>query len=96
MLEKFKWWHAALIAVLLLTVLAPVASAYPDGLEKVAAEKGFLGKALEPLFDIMPDYAIPGVGGRSVALMIVTLLGAAILFGIGYGLARLLKGKSEA
>jgi hypothetical protein len=93
---KFKWWYGALILAFLLAILAPLASSSPDGLEKVAEDKGFVGKALGPVFEVIPDYAVPGVTNEAVATVLAGILGALILFGIGYGLAKLLRAKSEA
>lgn len=93
---KFKWWYGALILAFLLAILSPLASSSPDGLERVAEDKGFIGTALEPVFEIVPDYTIPGITNEAVATIAAGILGTLILFGIGYGLAKLLKAKSEA
>jgi hypothetical protein len=93
---KFKWWHGVLILALLLAILSPLASSSPDGLERVAADKGFIGAALNPFFEIMPDYVIPGMTNEALAIILAGLLGTLILFGIGYGLAKLLRTKGEA
>jgi hypothetical protein len=92
---KLKWWHVALILVLLLAILSPLASSSPDGLERVAHDKGFIGAAINPLLKIVPDYVIPGVTNESLAVILAGLLGTLILFGIGYGLANLLRAKRE-
>ncbi len=92
---KFKWWHGALILALILAVLSPLASSWPDGLERVAKDKGFIGTALGPLFKVMPDYVIPGVTNETVAKILAGLVGVLILFGVGYGLAKLLRTKGE-
>jgi hypothetical protein len=93
---KFKWWHGALILALLLAILAPLASSSPDGLERVAEDKGFIDVALAPIFNIFPDYVIPGVSNEAVATILAGIVGTVILFGIGYGLAKLLRAKGEA
>src|SRR4030042_3020847 len=93
---KFKWWHGVLILALLLAILTPLASSSPDGLERVAEDKGFINVALAPIFNVFPDYVIPGVSNEAVATILAGLLGTLILFGIGYGLAKLLRVKGEA
>lgn len=93
---KFKWWYGALLLALLLVILSPLASSSPDGLERVAEDKGFIEKALEPVFNIIPDYVVPGVANEALATIMAGVIGILILFGIGYGLARLLKAKNEA
>ena len=93
---KFKWWHGALILALFLALLSPLASSSPDGLEKVAEDKGFIDTALEASYNIIPDYAIPGIANDAVATILAGIIGTLVLFGIGYGLAKLLKAKDEA
>jgi len=93
---KFKWWHGALLLALLLAILSPLASSSPDGLERVAEDKGFIGAALEPFFEIVPDYVVPGVTNEALATIIAGIVGTLVLFGIGYGLAKLLRAKGEA
>ena len=92
---KFKWWHGVLILALLLAILSPLASSSPDGLERVAEDKGFIDVALAPIFNIFPDYVIPGVTNEAAATILAGIVGTGILFGIGYGLAKLLKAKGE-
>jgi hypothetical protein len=93
---KFKWWHGVLILALFLAILSPMASSSPDGLERVAEDKGFIDVALAPFFNIFPDYVIPGVTNKVLSIILAGLSGTLILFGIGYGLAKLLRTKSEA
>ena len=44
-------------------VVSWFASTHPDGLERVAEDHGFIGKAIGPLFSILPDYTVPGLSG---------------------------------
>jgi len=90
---KFKWWHGALIFALFLALLAPLASSSPDGLERVAEVKGFIETAQGAVFEVIPDYVMPGVGNNAGATILAGLLGTLILFGIGYGLAQALRAK---
>lgn len=87
---KVKWWHIGLLLALVIATLSPMASAWPDGLEWVAEEKGFIEVAEEPLFDLIPDYVFPGIGNEAVATILAGLVGTVTLFAIGYGMARLL------
>jgi hypothetical protein len=88
---KFKWWHVGLLIALGLAILSPLASPWPDGLEKVAEDKGFIGAALEPAFEVIPDYVFPGLGNEALATILAGLVGTLVLFGLGYGLGALLK-----
>ncbi len=90
---KFKWWHGVLILALFLALLSPLASSSPDGLERVAEDKGFMETAREAVFEIIPDYVLPGMGNEAGATILAGIIGTLMLFGIGYGLAQLLKAK---
>jgi len=95
-----KFVFAALVVSFVLAILlSPFASSSPDGLEKVAEDKGFLSKAegaevweSSPI----PDYAMPGLGEGAAATGAAGLAGVAITFAFGYGLAKLLKKKEVA
>jgi hypothetical protein len=93
---KSKWWIIGLSVALLLAVLSPMASAFPDGLERVAEDHEFVDKAIEPAFTVIPDYALPGIDNEATATIIAGLLGTLLLFGIVFGLANILKSKHEA
>ncbi len=88
---KLKWWHVGLLIALGLAILSPLASPWPDGLERVAEDKGFIEAALEPAFEIIPDYVVPGLGNEALATILAGLIGTLILFGAGYGLGAVLK-----
>jgi len=57
------WW--ALIIAVALAIASPLASAYPDGLEWVAGQRGFLDSAQGPVYEIIPDYVLPGVSNEA-------------------------------
>ena len=88
---KIKWWHVGLLIALGLAILSPLASSWPDGLERVAEDKGFIEAALEPAFEVIPDYVFPGLGNEALATILAGLVGTLILFGASYGLGALLK-----
>jgi len=87
---KSKWWLVALSICLVVAVLSPLASSSPDGLERVAADKGFIGLAGGAPFQIIADYVFPGVQNEAVATMIAGVIGTLLLFGLAYGVAWLL------
>lgn len=76
-------------AVLIAAVLSPWASALPDGLEKVAIEKGFIskseGKGMGPA--MIPDYLFPGIENQALATSAGGVLGTLIVFGAAYKFA---------
>lgn len=93
---KFQWWHGALVVSFILALLSPLASSSPDGLERVAEDKGFIDTAMEAWYELIPDYTMPGIGNEALATILAGILGTALLFGIGYGIAKALKARSEA
>ena len=88
---KLKWWHIGLLIALGLAIISPLASPWPDGLERVAEDKGFIDAALGPAFEVIPDYLLPGVGNEALATILAGLIGTLILFGLSYGLGTLLR-----
>lgn len=80
-------WIIGLIVAFALAVLSPLASASPDGLEWVAAQKGFLDTAQGSLYNIIPDYVFPGVSNQVAATILAGILGTLIVFGVALGLA---------
>lgn len=96
-MDKVKkyWWVVGLLLALGLAILSPLASPHPDGLERVAEEKGFLDRARDAPYQIIPDYAFPGIKNEAMATVVAGLVGTALLFGLGYGLAWLLRRRSE-
>lgn len=93
---KSKWWLIGLAIALILAVLSPIASNYPDGLDRFAEDHEFVDKAVGPAFAVIPDYSFPGIQNEAVATIIAGLLGTLLLFGFGFGLASILKSKHEA
>jgi cobalt/nickel transport system permease protein len=76
------WWVVGLVvAALIVVVLAPLASADPDGLERVAGDQGFLQSARDALYSIIPDYTVPGVDGN-LSTILAGLIGIVIVFGL--------------
>jgi len=92
---KLKWWHIALLIALLVAFLSPLASSSPDGLEKVAEDKGFIEEAKGAPYELMADYLFPGVENEAVATILSGIIGTLAIFGLTYGAARLLRRKQE-
>jgi len=90
---KMRWWQIGLVVCLLVAVLSPLASSSPDGLERVAEDEGFLGLAQDTPFQLIADYAFPGIENEAVATILAGLIGTLILFGVVYGVAWLVKSR---
>ena len=87
---KSKWWLIALLLCLAVACLAPLASSSPDGLERVAEDKGFIGLGEEAPYQVIADYIFPGIENEAVATILAGIFGTLILFGVAYGIAWLL------
>jgi len=84
---KSKWWLISLLVCLAVASLSPLASSSPDGLERVAENKGFIDLAKESPFQIIADYIFPGIENEALATISAGLIGTLILFGVVYTLA---------
>lgn len=86
-----------IIAIVLALFLSPFASTWPDGLERVAEDKGFIHLAeIQPVIcSPLPDYAWPGIKNERLATSIAGLVGTLMLLGLGFGLGYILKKKDE-
>jgi cobalt/nickel transport protein len=83
------------VTVGLALVVSGFASSSPDGLEKVAEDKGFLETAKDHLFARGPlaDYAVKGVANERLSTGLSGLIGVLITFGVGWGLFALVRGR---
>ncbi len=88
---KRKWWIVGLLIALAVTLISPLASAWPDGLERVAEDKGFIEDAQDAPYEVIPDYVLPGIGNEAVATILAGIVGTLVVFGLAYGLGALLK-----
>jgi cobalt/nickel transport protein len=78
--------------------VSPLASSSPDGLERVATEKGFVESAKDHAFEDSPvaDYSAKGVDNPSISTGIAGLIGVLITFGVGlalFGLLRIIRAR---
>lgn len=81
-----------MIAVFLVIFLSPFASKLPDGLEKIARDKGFLEKQTKPSFKfLMPDYVFPGIKNEQLAIALAGVIGTLAVFISAFLLAVWLK-----
>lgn len=80
-------WIGGLLIALSLAIFSPLASAYPDGLERVAEQQGFLTTAQVPQYNLIPDYVLPGVSNGILATILAGVIGVFIVFGVALGVA---------
>lgn len=87
------------VALLLAAFVSPYASSSPDGLEKVAANNGFIGKEqAKPAWQhtFFPDYGVPGLKNEKAATGLAGLAGTLAVFAAAYGVAHCLTPRRAA
>ena len=73
------WIVVGLTIPLIVVLFAPLASAFPDGLEWVAGEKGFLVTAQDAPYTFLPDYTIPFLGETAFSTIVAGIVGVIIV-----------------
>src|SRR5262245_40727525 len=78
--------------------VSPIASTWPDGLERVAGALGFLERAVKtPLAPApIPDYALPGIASPGWATALAGGIGTTLVFLVGLVIARLIVPRSPS
>jgi hypothetical protein len=84
-MRKQTWWIVGLVIALAVTLLSPLASAWPDGLERVAGDHGFLNLEAGPFYEIIPGYVLPGIASESLATILAGAVGVLVVFGVALG-----------
>ena len=92
---KTKWWLISLLVCLAVASFAPLASSSPDGLERVAEDKGFIGLGKESPFQVIADYVFPGIDNEALATILAGWIGTIVLFGTMYVVAWLVKSRKQ-
>jgi hypothetical protein len=77
---KVSWWIGGYFIALAVTLIAPFASASPDGLERVAEDQGFMGAAKDAPYSVIADYVVPGIENEAVATTLAGAIGVTIVY----------------
>lgn len=85
------WIAAGLAVTFAVVLLSPLASANPDGLERVAADLGFTASAAQNPFELLPDYNIPSVGHAGLSTILAGALGVLVVAALTFFLFRLIR-----
>lgn len=94
-MKRLRWWHIALLLCVLVAVLSPLASSSPDGLERVAEDKGFIDDARGSPYEAIADYVFPGIENEALATILAGVLGTLVIFGLMYGAARMMRARKR-
>jgi cobalt/nickel transport system permease protein len=90
------WVLGGLAVALAVVMLTPLASADPDGLERVAEDIGFIEQGAEPPYAILPDYTIPFLGESALSTIVAGAIGGLIVAALTVGVAYLLRRPKQA
>jgi cobalt/nickel transport system permease protein len=83
------WVLAGVLISLVVIFLSPLASANPDGLERVAQDLGFSGRAQAAPFGLLSDYTLPWIRDGGLSTILAGLAGLVVLAGVIWLFARL-------
>ena len=87
-MKKRRWVFGLIVAIAIAVLASPFASPHPDGLEKVAEDKGFLEQGYSFLKAPIADYLVPGIKNEGVATGTAGFLGTVLTFGVMFGLGK--------
>lgn len=89
------WVVAGVVIVLVVVLLSPLASASPDGLERVAEDIGFISAGQSAPYEIIPDYTLPFLGETPLSTIVAGAIGVLVVLGIAFVAGRSLQKKSS-
>lgn len=89
------WIIAGVVVSLIVVLLSPLASAHPDGLERVAIDMGFIDAGQSAPFQIIPDYTLPFLGEAPLSTILAGAIGVLIVLGITIVTGRSLQKKAS-
>lgn len=90
------WMLGGGLAALAVVILSPLASADPDGLERVAEDIGFLDRGMDAPYSIIPDYTVPFLGETPLSTIVAGVVGALIVAVLAVLVARALSSRAAA
>ncbi|HET9914395.1 MAG TPA: energy-coupling factor ABC transporter permease [Anaerolineales bacterium] len=73
------WVVAGALISLAVVLLSPLASADPDGLERVAKDLGFLSRGASAPYQLIPDYTLPILGQTQLSTILAGLIGLVVV-----------------
>ena len=88
------WVIAGALISVMVVLLSPLASADPDGLERVAGDLGFLQTGQSAPYSIIPDYTLPFLGETPVSTILAGIVGLSVVGVIIVLLGQGMKAKS--
>lgn len=84
--RRYRWLGVLAVGIAIaigITFFSPFASGSPDGLERVAEDKGFRDDADGSSYDVIPNYTMPGIENERLARVLSGIVGVLIVAGLG-------------
>jgi len=88
------WVVAGVLIALAVVLLSPLASADPDGLERVAINMGFIEASQSAPYQIIPAYTVPFLGETALSTIVAGAIGVLVVLGLAFLAGRTLQKKS--
>jgi cobalt/nickel transport system permease protein len=85
------WVVVGLLISLAVVLISPLASAFPDGLERVAIDLGFIDTGLDAPYEFLPDYTLPFLGESGLSTIVAGTIGMLVVAGLALGVMWLLR-----
>lgn len=85
------WIVVGALISLAVVLISPLASASPDGLERVAIDLGFIDKGADAPYQILPDYTLPFLGESSLSTIAAGIVGLFLVGGILFLISKSIK-----
>lgn len=90
------WVVAGLAVALVVVLLAPFASASPDGLNRVAEDLGFGAQTASAPYELLPGYTVPFLGNSGLSTIAAGAIGALFVAALIYGIAKLTRRRAAS
>ena len=88
--DRVGWITTGMVIAIGVAVLSPLASANPDGLERVATDFGFINAGQSAPYSIIPNYTVPFLGDTALSTIVAGIIGVfvvgAVILLIGRGM----------
>ncbi|MBC7289227.1 MAG: PDGLE domain-containing protein [Armatimonadetes bacterium] len=90
-MSRRAWVVLLFAAFIIAACLSPIASSLPDGLEWIAEHLGVASREAPIMKAPLADYTVPGSLPDPLKTALGGVLGAAVTFGLAWGVSKLLK-----
>jgi len=87
------WVFVGILISLAVVLVSPLASANPDGLERVAIDLGFINTAQSGPLELLPDYTLPILGETPLSTIAAGAMGMVVVLVIAFMLGKAMQNR---